>query len=138
MSEHQGCVLVTPARWVVHPLLERALRVGKRLGRAAKLHAAADVVAAAGAVLAVLAWQPDLESHAVARSQVLDGGADGGDGAGGLVTEGEGLADDDVAVAVVVEVVQVGAAEAGGLDGDLDLVGGGGGKVARFLEQRGM
>ena len=37
------------------------------------------------------------------------------------MAECQGLLDDDVAVAVVVEVVEVGAAEAGGLDGDLDF-----------------
>lgn len=38
------------------------------------------------------------------------------------MAEGERLPDEDVAVAVMVEVVQIGAAEAGRLDGDLDLI----------------
>lgn len=120
---------------MVDALLQRALGVGERLGRAAKLHAAADVVAAAGAVFAALAGQADFEGHAVAGLQVLDGAADGDDGTAGLVAEGEGLADNDVAVAVVVEVVQVGAAEAGGLDGNLDFIGGGTRQVALFLHE---
>lgn len=45
-----------------------------------------------------------------------DGGADGGDDACGFVAEGERFLNDDVAVAVVVEVVKIGTAEAGGLD----------------------
>lgn len=132
MGEEE-CLLVTPARGMVHALLQRALRMGKRLGRAAKLHTAADVVAAGRAVLAVLAGQADFERDAVASGEVLDISADGDDGAAGLVAEGEGLAHENVAVAVVVEVVQVGAAEAGGLDGDLDVVGRGGGEIALFL-----
>lgn len=95
---------------MIDALLQRALRVGERLGRAAKLHAPADVVAADFAVLAALAGQADLEGHAVAGRQVPHGAADGDDGAAGLVAEGEGLADNDVAVAVVVKVVQIGAA----------------------------
>lgn len=109
---------------MVDSLLQRALGMGKGLGGAAKLHAAANVVAAAGAVLAVFAGQADLERDAVARLEIGHIGTGSDDGAAGLVAEGEGLADNDVAVAVVVKVVQVGAAETGGLDGDLDLVGG--------------
>lgn len=37
------------------------------------------------------------------------------------MAECQGLLHDDVAVAVVVEVVEVGTAEAGGLHGDLDF-----------------
>lgn len=69
----------------------------------------------------------DLEGRGV------DGGPDGGDDAGGLVAQGQGLLDEDVAVAVVAEVVQVGAAEAGGLDGDEEVVGGEFGEGAFFL-----
>ncbi len=118
---------------MVDAFLQRALRVRECLGRTAKLHAPADVVAADVAVLAALAGQADLEGHAVAGRQVLHGAANGDDGAAGLVAEGEGLADDDVAVAVVVKVVQVGAAETGGLNGDLDLIGSGTGQIAPFL-----
>ena len=49
------------------------------------------------------------------------------------MTEGERLPDEDVSVAVVVEVVQVGAAEAGGFDGYLDVVWGEGGDGSLFL-----
>ncbi|KAI9163627.1 sorbitol dehydrogenase [Paramyrothecium foliicola] len=126
-------ILVAPLGRVVYALLQGALRVGEGLGRAAELHAPADVVPRLGAELARLARLADLEGDAVAGGEVGDAGADGDNGAAGLVAEGEGLADEDVAVAVVVEVVQVRAAEAGGLNGDLDLVGRGGGKLTLFL-----
>jgi hypothetical protein len=48
-------------------------------------------------------------------------GADGCDYAGGFVAETHRCADDEVAIAAVGVVVQVGAAEAGGCDGDLDV-----------------
>lgn len=101
-------------------VLEGALGVGKRFGRGAEGHGAADVVAAAGAEGAGGAGLADLEGDAVAwlEGGWRDAAADGGDDAGGFVAEGEGLAHEDVAVAVVRVVVQVGAAEAGGFDGD--------------------
>ena len=49
------------------------------------------------------------------------------------MAQGQGLADEDVAVAVVGVVVQVAAAEAGAVDCDLDFICRGGGEVARFL-----
>jgi hypothetical protein len=49
------------------------------------------------------------------------------------VAKGQGLADEDVAVAVVGVVVEVAAAEAGAVDCDLDFVFCWGGQVAGFL-----
>jgi hypothetical protein len=124
---------VAPPRRVVDLLLKSALGMRVGLCRGAELHGAADVVAAGGAVLAALARKADLEGDAVTGGEVGHGRADSDDGAGGLVAEGQGLADDDVAVAEVVEVVKVGAAEAGSLDGDLDLIARGGGEVTLLL-----
>lgn len=125
--------LVAPPGRVVDLLLQRSLGMGVCLGGATELHAAADVVTALSAVLAVLAGEADLEGDAVTSNEVGDGRTDCDDGATGLVAQGQGLADDDVAVAEVVEVVQVGATEAGGLDGDLDLIAGGRGKLSLLL-----
>jgi hypothetical protein len=91
------------------------------LGRAAEGHALADVVAAFGAETATLAGLADLEGDVVTDFEVSHVGANGGDNSGRLVAQSKGLADDDVAVAVVVEVVEVGAAEASSLYCDLDL-----------------
>lgn len=49
------------------------------------------------------------------------------------MAESQGLADEDVAVAVVGVVVEVAAAEAGAVDCDLDFVFCWGGQVAEFL-----
>lgn len=103
-------------------LLEGALGVGEALCRGAEGHLPADVVAALGAQLALAAGQADLEGHVVAGLEVCHRRADGGDGAGRLVAQGHGLTHLDVAVAVVAVVVQVGAAEAGRLDGHQDFV----------------
>lgn len=126
--------LVAPPRPLHHHLLQRPLRVRRpALGRAAKLHAAADVVAPLGAELARAARQADLERDAVARGERRDLGPDGLHDAGGLVAERQRLEHEDVAVAEVVVVVQVGAAEAGGGDLDEDGGGGEGGDRAGFL-----
>lgn len=52
-----------------------------------------------------------------------DIGTNSDDGAARFVAQGKGFADKDITVAVVVEVMQIGAAETGGLNGDLDLAG---------------
>jgi hypothetical protein len=52
------------------------------------------------------------------------------------VAQGHGLAHEDVAVAEVPVVVQVGAAEAGAADGDLEVCWGGCGEGAGFLDGR--
>ena len=114
---------MTPLSRVVDPLLQRALRMREDLGRTPEAHGAADVVPSRLAVLALLAGDTDLEGHLVSRGEVRDALANGHDGAAGLMTESERFLDGDVADGVVVEVVQVGAAETGGLDGDLDLAG---------------
>jgi hypothetical protein len=96
------------------------MRIG--LGRAPKPHVLADVVSAAFAVLAVLARQADLERDPVARLEVDDFLTNSDNGAAGLVAQRQRLAHKKVAIAKVVEVVHVRAAEAGGLDSDLNFV----------------
>lgn len=115
-------ILVDPSRRVIDSLLQRSLHVRKRLGRASKLHASADVVPPAVAVLAAFARQANLEGDAIAWLEVRDSRSYGDDGAAGFVAQRQRLAHEDVAIAEVAKVVKVGATEAGGLDGDLDLV----------------
>lgn len=100
-------ILVNPSGRVVNPLLQRPLHVRKRLGRAAKLHAFANVVSAALAVVARLAWQANLECDTIAWLEVRDGGPYSDDCAAGFVAQRQRLADEDVAIAVVVIVVQI-------------------------------
>ena len=126
--------LVTPRSGMGDGLLESALGVGEGLGGAAEPHLAADVVAALEAERALAARLADLEGDLVADLEACDARADGGHDARRLVAERQGLPHQDVAVAEVVEVVQVRAAETRSLDGDLDLVGGGRGQLAFFLD----
>ena len=125
---------MTPRSRMGDSLLEGALGVGEGLGGAAEPHLAADVVAALEAEGALAARLADLEGDLVADLEGRDARADGGHDARRLVAERQGLPHQDVAVAEVVEVVQVRAAETRGLDGDLDLVGGGGRELAIFLD----
>jgi hypothetical protein len=113
---------VAPSRRVVDPLLQCALRMWERLGRASEVHALAYVVPPFKTQLTLLTRLADLERNPVTHLEVTDARTDGRDDARGLVTQRQGFPDEDVAITVVTEVVQVGAAEAGGLDGDLDLV----------------
>lgn len=106
----------------------------KRLGRAPEPHATADIIPTIAAVITVTARHANLESNTVTSSQILHRRADCDNSTAGFMAEGKGLADEDVTVAVMAKVVEVGAAEAGGLDGDLDLVAGGGGELTLFLE----
>lgn len=98
---------MNPSSRVVNPLLQRPLHVWKRLGRAAKLHAFADVVSAALAVIARLAWQANLERDTIAWPEVRYGGSYSDDCAAGFVAQRQRLADEDVAIAVVVVIVQI-------------------------------
>lgn len=94
-----------PSRRVVDSLLQRSLQVRKRLGRAPKLHASADVVSAAVAVLAVLARQANLERDTIALLEVRNARSHGDDGAAGFVAQRQRLAYEDVAIAKVSKVV---------------------------------
>ena len=91
----------------------------KDLRRAPEHQVLADIVAAAEAIRADLAGHADFKGDAVAYSQVRDRGADGGDDSGGLMAEHERSAYLEVAVAAMVVVVQVRAADAGCEDVDL-------------------
>lgn len=98
---------MNPSSRVINPLLQRPLHVWKRLGRAAKLHAFANVVSAALAIVARLAWQANLERDTIAWLEIRDGGSYSDDCAAGFVAQRQRLADEDIAIAVVVVVVQI-------------------------------
>lgn len=98
---------MTPTSRVVDLFLQRALRVRVGFGRASKLHSAADVVSALFAVFAGLAGQTDFESDSVSGRQALDVGANCHHGAARLVAERQGLANNNVSISVMVEVVQI-------------------------------
>lgn len=100
-------ILVNPSGRVINLLLQRSLHMWKRLGRAAKLHAFADVVSAALAVVARLTWQTNLERDTIAWLDVCDGGSDSDDCAAGFMAQRQRLADEDVAIAVMVVIVKI-------------------------------
>lgn len=93
-------------------------------GRGGEAHLRAEVVVAGAAVVAAAAGVSGLEGDAVTGLKVVDVGADLDDGAGGLVAEDHGLAQDKGADGAVEPVVDVGAADAGVVHGDEDIVGG--------------
>lgn len=124
---------MTPLGWVINPLLQRSLEMRETFCRTPKLHVLADIVASLFAAVAGIARHADFQGNAIADGEVGDGRADSGDDAGGLVAQGQGLADEDVAVAVVGVVVEVAAAEAGAVNCYLDFGCRGGGQVAGFL-----
>jgi len=107
---------MTPLSRVVNPLLQRPLEMWKALRRTPKPQRLADIISPLLTQLALSTWQPDFEGHAIASFEVSDRGADGGDDACGFMAESERFLDNDVAVAVVIEVVKVGTAETCGLD----------------------
>lgn len=124
---------MAPFGALIDLLLQRSLKVRETLRRAAEPHLFADVIPPRAAELALLARNTDFQRHAIADLEAGDGGADGCDGAGGLVTEGERFAHENVAVGKMIVVMLVGAADASGVDGDLQLAFAGRGKLAGFL-----
>jgi hypothetical protein len=124
---------VTHSSRVVGAFHESTVQMGEGLCAGAELHLRADVVAALFAEGACAAGEADFEGDAVADFEGCYFGADGCDCAGGFVAETHGRADDEVAIAAVGVVVQVGAAEAGGCDGDLDVCASWSGNSAFFL-----
>lgn len=126
--------LVAPRSRVVNPVLKSALGVRESLCRAPELHALADVVSALLTPLALAARLTDLEGNLVSNFKVcLRLGAHRHNHARRLVTQRHWLFHDDVAIAVVVVVVQVRAAEAGCSHRDLELIGRRRSKVTVFL-----
>lgn len=100
---------------------EGAVEVGEEFRAAAELHLWADVIASLLAKGALTAGKPNFERDAVAHGVSGYSGADGCDDAGGFVAEAHGLAHHEVAIAAMGVVMQVGAAEAGSADGNLDF-----------------
>ena len=107
-------------------LAEGALDVRERHGAAVEAHVQALVRQALEAVGAGAAGTARRDGDAVADREALDAFPECDDPAGDLVAEDHRLAQPHGAEAAVVEVVQVGAADAAGLDRDLDLAGAGG------------
>ena len=93
----------------------------KRLRGTPEPQALADIISARLAEIALRAGQADFQRDSIAGSEMRHLGADGADDAGRLVAKGQGLADKNIAIAVMREVVEIRAAEARSLDCDLGL-----------------
>jgi hypothetical protein len=68
------------------------------------------------------ARQANLESHFVPNFKVFNLEAYGTNDAGRLMAQRQGLLHNDVAIAVMIEVVKVRATESGGLDSNLHFI----------------
>ena len=90
---------------VVHALPKTAVEVGEGGGRGTELHVLAEVVAALSAEGAVVAHDAGFDGYSLARDEVLDPGADGGDDASSFMTEDEWCLDDEVAITAMCPVV---------------------------------
>lgn len=126
--------------WVVHAILEGTVEMWKGLCAAAETHVLAEVVAAFGAVGAVVAHDASLYCDTLSDDEVLYTWTDGCDGASCFMAEDEGCLEGKVSVASVNVVVDcdggqrwnaraecekrrltVASAETSALDGDLHL-----------------
>lgn len=106
---------------MIDPLLQRPLKMGNALRRTPKPQTLTYIIPSLFTQFTFLTRKSDFKSNSVSNFQVCDTWANSCHDAGGLVTKSEGFLDDDIAVAVVVEVMEVGAAETCGLDCDLDF-----------------
>jgi hypothetical protein len=61
---------ITPFRWVINPLLQRALEMWKRLSRAPELHVFANVISAFFTSLTLFARDANFERYFVAWLEV--------------------------------------------------------------------
>ncbi len=80
------------------------------------------------AIIARLAW---IDGNAHARRDRADGAADLHDFSCDLVSEHHRFLDANGAEAAVIEIMQIGAADAAGLDGDADVARAGGNRRDR-------
>lgn len=117
---------MAPSSGMVDPLLKSALRMGIRLGRAAEFHSSADIISALVAIFAVLAWLTDFEGDSIPSCQCRDARTNSNDRSARLMAKRQWLTNNNIAISVMVEIVQIGTTEAGGLDSNLNLVGRGG------------
>ena len=102
---------------------EAALDVGKAHGAPIEVHVEAVPGNAAEAVGAVAAGSAGVDGDVVTGLHASDGGTDGGDDAGDLVTGDHGFFDADGAEAAILVVVQVGPADAPCPHANLDVGG---------------
>lgn len=94
----------------------------KTLRRAPKPHLLANIIASFPTPIALPTRNPHFKRYSIADTKVRDGRAERGHHTSRLVAHAQRLAHHDIAVAAVVVVVQIRAAETGAADGDLQFV----------------
>lgn len=102
---------MTPSRRVINSLLKRALKMRKSTYGTSKLHILADVVSPFQTTLACFTWYPHFQGHSVPNPEVLHRGSYRGYNPCGFVAQRHGLPDLYISIAVVLVVVEVGAAK---------------------------
>jgi hypothetical protein len=106
---------------MIYPLLKSALVVRKALGATPEAHLFAEIIPAISARAALEACNANLKGNSVADGEARHVGANSNDLPGRLVAEGQWLAGAEVAVGELLVVRDIGATDAGALDGDLKL-----------------
>lgn len=91
-------LLVTPYRWVINPILERALEVGERLRAAPKSHLLAEVIPTLATCGTLATGDANLQSYTVSDRKAAHLGANGHHDSRGLVTERKGLTGAEIAI----------------------------------------
>jgi len=114
---------MAPDSRMVNPLLQCTLEMRVRFGAAPEPHALAKVIPPLEADSALAAWNADLERHAVAHFEARDLGPDGDNHAARLMPERERHAGTEIAIGKFLVVGDIRAADAGGLDSNLQLTG---------------
>lgn len=91
-------LLVTPYRWVINPILERALEMGERLRAAPESHLLAEVISPLATCRTLSTGDTNLQSDAVSDRKAAHLGANGHYDSGGLMTERKWLAGTKIAI----------------------------------------
>jgi hypothetical protein len=121
IERHAVRDLVAPIGGVIDPILKGALVVGEGLGAAPESQLLAEVVSALAAGGTLAAGNADLKRDPVTDLEALDFRPNGNDNTRGLVAKREGLTSTKITIGKLFVVANIGAADAGLLDGDLEL-----------------
>ena len=113
--------LVAPVSGVVDLVLQGSLVVRERLRAAPKPQLLAEVVSSFPASATLAAGNTDLEGNAVTNLEALDFRPNGDDHTGRFMTQGEWLTSTEITVGELLVIAHIRTADAGLLDGNLEL-----------------
>lgn len=124
---------MTPIRRVIDLLLEGALEVGKRLGRAPKLHQVANIIPSLFTSLAFPTGYSYFQGDTVSNLEAIHLRSYCADDSSRLMAQSQGLSNLNVAITEVLVIVYVRTAKSGGTNGNLELCWPGGFQDSIFL-----